>query len=968
MELEIGSRQYGFRIVSSEELAEIEGNAIIMLHEKSGAKLLYLKNDDENKAFSIIFKTPPVDSTGVFHILEHAVLCGSKKYPLKKPFVNLRKSSMHTFLNAMTFPDKTMFPVASTNDRDLMNLVDVYMDAVLNPLIYSKRYIFAQEGWHYEAGMPSEPLRYSGVVFNEMKGVSSDPDSVLYQTLAASLFPDTAYSYVSGGDPQAIPNLSYEQFLDSHRRHYRLDNSYIILYGNMKIEEYLDMLDTNYLSVSQPKASEPNALELQKPVVRMRVEKAMPTSPENASIGFGYVAGHVFDHRRILMTDILIHLLLGTNESPLKRALLDSGIADDVHGYLVDEQLQPFVVIQAKGCMSDKYDHFLSILEGSIAELVEEGIPKDKITAVFSHFEFILRERDFGIPNGVALAMSSLAGWLYDDSLAIQYLHYESAFEKIRAEANDGCFERLAKELFLENNHTASVLIVPEENTVKSAESKKLEAKMAEMRPEDLSQIMDAILELRREQDEPDSEEAISSLPLLSLDDMARKKSFEPSYFLDETTPLPCLHHDLSTRHIDYVYHYFDLDRVSYKDLPYVGVLLRLLGKFDTSKHSADELDSLVQTRLGTLRFYAEAFCRKDNPFDISPKFIVGASALEENVDFLAKLPSEIWTSTEFSNKDKVKDILQQYRIGMEQTFAASGHAAAIGRLASYTTSAALLRESMGGIGFYLFLRDLLDNFDERADSLILKLNKISSSIFSQTGTVTSFCGTSDECARFWEAGGSLNLRESTGEKRLSIPTPVTKREAFIIPSDVSFIAKGYDLRLLGMQYTGVWDVASRILSLDYLWNRVRLQGGAYGTGFKVERSGALHFYSYRDTSIDNTLTCFDEASGWCKAFDCTEEVMRGYIISSVAGFDVSKKPQEIAQSQDCEYFTGVSKRLSARQDALEADVESIRNLAPILNEIAEEQAVCVFGCSDAIESSKHDFQVADLAKGPSKQ
>ena len=489
MNLSVNQTLHGFTVLAREELPEIDGTAFVLVHKKSGARLLYLANDDSNTAFSIAFKTPPADDTGVFHILEHSVLCGSDKFPVKEPFVDLLKSSMQTFLNAMTFPDKTMYPVASTNEQDLLNLMDVYLDAVLHPAIYRKRAIFEQEGWHYELAGDVESdlgdsiagdvvarteaedataeLVLNGVVYNEMKGALSDPNSVLYDELQAALFPDTAYRFESGGTPRAIPDLTYEQFLDEHRRHYRLSNSYLTLYGDLDLNRMLAFLDREYLSpVADEEAARdkerseggelplvPHALEAQAPVVAEHVKRTMDTAPENACAGLGYVIGDAAERTRVTAVDILLDALMGSNEAPVKRALLDAGLADDVLAFLADGMLQPFIVVQLRGAKPEAAKRFRAIFEDAVRAVVEQGVDRTLVEASLSRAEFVMREHDFGMADGVALSMTALSGWLYDDALATTYLRYEDDFALLRRELGTGYCERILVDVFLESDN-----------------------------------------------------------------------------------------------------------------------------------------------------------------------------------------------------------------------------------------------------------------------------------------------------------------------------------------------------------------------------------------------------------------------------------------------------------------------------------------------------------------------------------
>lgn len=995
MDLTPDQKLHGFTVRTREDLPEIDGTAYVLDHDKSGAQLLYLQNDDSNKAFSIAFKTPPADDTGVFHILEHSVLCGSDKFPVKEPFVDLLKSSMQTFLNAMTFPDKTMYPVASTNDQDLLNLTDVYLDAVLHPAIYRKRAIFEQEGWHYEladdveaeagdsvvgdavaateATDGSARLVLNGVVYNEMKGALSDPNSVLYDELQAALFPDTAYRFESGGTPRAIPDLTYEQFLEEHRRHYRLDNSYLTLYGNVDLDGMLAFLDGRYLSpVADEQAASagldaegapigPHELREQAPVRTLGVKRNMATAPENACAGLGYVIGNARERTRMVAVDILIDAIAGSNEAPLKRALLDAGLAADALAFFADSLLQPFAVIQLRGLEEGGAERFRPVVEETLRGLADGGLDRTLVEASLSRAEFVMRERDFGMADGVALSMSALAGWLYDDDEATSYLKYEDDFAFLREALDEGYFEQLIREVFLESDHMAEVEIVPVDGDEDAYEEARLAAAEASMTPEDFVRVADEEAALRRLQEEPDAPEALATLPRLSVSDIG-EAPVEPAYGLVEGADVPTLRHDVPTRGIAYAYRYFNLDRVAFDELPYVAVLGLVLGKLGTARHTASELDTLVNGKLGNLSFFAEIYEDEADPSALAPKFVVSSSALTENVQELAELPREIMLETDFSDTGKIKDVLQQRRIGMEQGFANAGHASAMAHLASYYLPAGVVREQLGGVGFYRFLKQLLASFDERADDVSARLADLAARLFADDAMVLSFTGSDDDYARFAAAGATLG-RNREGDARLIAPDPVVLNEAFIVPTDVCYAAQGFDRRAFDAGYTGAWQVAARALSYDYLWNEVRVKGGAYGAGFQTARTGNLRFYSYRDPHLDDTLARFAGASEWLAAFDPAADAMEGYVVSTVAGFDTPLKARSLVRRQDGDFFGGRTpeSRLETRAQMIDADAATLRSLAAPIAEAVALNAVCAFGNRDIIESSDAGLAVVDL-------
>lgn len=989
-----GAQLHGFVVESSDELSEVDGFAHVMRHEHSGARLLFLQNDDENKAFSIAFKTPPADDTGVFHILEHSVLCGSEKFPVKEPFVDLLKTSMQTFLNALTFPDKTMYPVASTNEQDLLNLVDVYMDAVFNPAIYAKRAIFEQEGWHYEldesagatagdsdseehaaqhgAAAGSEPrLRYNGVVFNEMKGALSDPDSVLYHAVNKALFPDTCYAFESGGHPRAIPQLTYEGFLDTHARHYRADNAYIVLYGNLDASRMLAFLDERYLAACPPRTdAAPNEIGVQAPRVADDVVVRMDTAPENACVGLGYVIGEARDFERVLACDVLLDALMGGNESPMKRTLLDAGFGGDATAYLMDSQAQPVAMFQLKNAEPGAARAFMETVEREAARLVRDGIPRDVLEASLAQMAFDLRERDRGMADGVPLAMNALAGWLYGDDMATTYLRYEDALSRMRAGLAGRYFEDVLESLVCASAHKALVDLVPGAEEGASEEDAELARTLAGMDEARREAVRADVASLRAMQEAPDAPEAAATLPRLRVSDIGPAAP-DPAYRLVEDAPLPCLHHDLPTRHIDYLYLYFNADGLSWDDLPYVTILGMLLCRLDTDRRSAADLDVHMRTHLGSLRFFADVHADESDPDKVSLMMTTAASSLSEELAYLADIPREVWAETRFDDAERIRDILVQRRIAMEQSFMGEGHVRAMARLSSYLFKAGMLKEQMGGVDFYRFLCDLIDHFDERFEGLRDRLNDVRARVFTKDGAVASFTGSVDDLGRFWELAGDFGLPGTASSLHdaplpfalgAAIPAPEPKREAFIVPGEVCYVAKGADVHEAGA-FDGAWTVLSSALSLDYLWNEVRVKGGAYGVGFRRTLGGFARFYSFRDPGVDATVARYDEACAWLADFAPSEDEMEGYIVSTVAAHDAPVKPRQVARRQDAAFFCGRPEgyREALRAQKLSATPEKLRSYAALLEKVAREGALCAFGGEDALRASKLDWEFVKL-------
>ncbi len=962
--LAVGTSHQGFTVTAIHALPELSGTAYVMRHDASGARLMWLATADENRSFAIAFKTPPADDTGVFHILEHSVLCGSERFPVKEPFVNLLKSSMQTFLNALTFPDKTMYPVSSTNVADLENLMDVYLDAVLHPAIYARPRIFEQEGWHYEYDPDTDQLSYNGVVFNEMKGALSDPDEVAFMHLNRNLFPDTPYRFESGGDPRAIPTLTYERFLDNHARHYNLPNSYTILYGDLDIERELAFVAERFAAASDRGAGAPNPLPLQAPVASPLRRVEMATAPENASVTLAYVIGTSADRERVLATDVLLDALAGSNEAPLKRAVLDADLGDDFQASMLDSLRQPLVTFVLKGAKPGVAERFCQLVEETCASLVREGIEADRLSAALSQAEFNLRESDWGgsFSDGVALSMQALSGWLYDDERPVDYLRYEDELAHMHAGLRQGYFEDLLARIVTDSDHHAAIELVPVEEGDAAEEQAELSAHRATLDDAAIASIEAEVAALREEQERPDAPEDLARLPRLSVADIGEAPHEVPARL--EQAPLPCLAHDLDTHHILYAYHYFDLRRLDYEDLPYVSLLCDLLGKLDTKRLSAAQLDTVVEENLGNLTFFTEVYGADDDPGFARPLLVVGSSALSEKVEALATLPSEVWRTTRFDDLGHIHDIVQQRRISMEQTFLGAGHASAMARLSTYFTSSALANGAMAGIDYYLFVKELLADWDNRAPQLPERLARLAERIFTSDEVLVSLTGSMQDRDRFWEVGGTLGLQATDqAAHRLRIPTPTVRNEAFVIPSNVCYVSEGQMAADIDEGDSGSWVVLSRVLSFDYLWNEVRVKGGAYGCGFRHTPSHLAQFYTYRDPAVDPSVARFEQAASWLDAWDPDDDEMSGYIVSCVATHDAPQKPRKLARRQDSLYL---SERPDGWRDEIRAQElavtpEGIRGLSKVLAALPERRAFCVFGGRDQIEASDLDLDVIEL-------
>ncbi len=1009
------ARENGFKLERTSELPEIDGDAFVMTHVKSKAKLLYLRNDDSNKAFSITFKTPASDNTGVFHILEHSVLCGSRKFPVKEPFVNLLKSSMQTFLNAMTFPDKTMYPVASTNEQDLMNLMDVYMDAVFYPNIYSNEQIFMQEGWHLELDQDEDTpharprVVYNGVVFNEMKGALSSPESMLYDTLSAALFPDNTYRFESGGIPAEITKLTYEDFLTQHKVHYRTDNSYIVLYGDLDIAKFLKFLSEKYLNDLALKLEDSDRCKLdekllmpQKPVVNMDAVFEMGTAQTNSCCALGYVAGTSKDVERMFALDILFDAIGGSNEAPLKRAILDAGIADDCSIALDDSQLQPFAVVQIKGLKEDAADKLVEVVEKKVCELASGGLDEELVNAALSHAEFVMREHEFGYPDGVIYSMSAMNGWLYDDNNAIAYIKYEEIYAKLHSKLGTSYYRDLLREVFLENNHHARAVVIPVDVPADDKVQELEDALSQDLDDVQLEKIAESAAALKEAQLTPDSPEDLAKLPRLSIADIEEPPQ-EPGFGMVFEGEYPVIKHSVETHGISYAYRYFTLADIPYDELSWCTVLATVLGRLDTAHHSAAEIDTWVQSKLGNLSFAIEAydFPLATHPFGYSVRFTQSTSALSINVEEMARISEEVLLETDFSDTARIKDMLTQRRVSMERYFTNNGNGVASARALSYMKKSCKVREQIGGVDFYLFLKNLLDNFDAIEDEVPKKLESLVRRIFHDGAFLLSFAGGDAELDKYLQAskmhpcipssqvepvcadehdeagttGTSVHVHGSDvsydGAIRYKaspcgiegVPEPVDLHEAFIVPTDVTFTSCATDMISANSEYSGIWSLASKVLTYDYLWNEVRVVGGAYGVGFKATRAGSLYFASFRDPRIDETIKRFQDAGLWLLNTEQDADEFTGYVVSTVASMDTPLKARMLIKRQDSMILIGISTedRLKARTQVIKATAEDLKKIGQALLEASSSMKMCTVGSKDIIAQSDNGFTVMEL-------
>ena len=949
---------HGFRLLRREQVKEADSEAFEFYHIKSGARLLYLKNTDDNKVFSISFRTPPEDDTGVAHIIEHSTLCGSRKFPLKEPFVELVKGSLNTFLNAMTFPDKTMYPVASCNDKDFHNLMDVYLDAVFYPSIYDTPEILCQEGWHYEIEKPEEPLRYSGVVYNEMKGALSSPEDLLENKIMSSLFPDNTYACESGGNPAAIPQLTYEKFIEFHRRLYSPSNSYIYLYGDMDIEEKLSFIDGEYLSNFDVVEID-SSIPLQQGFEELKeVHGRYPVGEEESTdskafLSYNLVMGKAGDNELLTAIDLLEQALLKTPAAPLRKALIDAGIGMDVSSNFETGILQPYLSITVNGAAEDKLELFKETIQKTVSRLVEDGIDRTMLEAALNLTEFQLREADFGsYPKGLIYNMTLMTNWLYDQD-PLEKLRYEADLADLRQKLSTDYYEKVLQKYFLDNTFGAVVVLSPDKEMAARQEARmnqELSDRKAAMSPEEIRQVIETTARLKERQQTPDSPEALATIPLLKLEDIRptpKKLPLEERRIGD----VDVLYTSAETNGIIYLNLYFDADVLPQELIPYAYLYADILGLVDTEKTSYEDMSNRVNMNTGGISFDLSGLSRKGDPDALRPLFKVSAKAFMRKLPELCDIIGEILTRSTFADRKRLLELMQQNRSGTELDMLQSSVKVALARLQSFISRVGVFYEQ-GELSLYPLIRKLTDEFEENADDFCRKLAQIGELLFCKsrlTIGVTVEESLYDEFVRGIEP--LLEQLDGSEASRTARPQeyamePVTCQEGLLCASQVQYVAKGANLYKLGYEYTGSYSVLDMMLRYEYFWVKIRVQGGAYGAMTRFNLNGDTMFVSYRDPNLAETIKVFDAAADFIRNFEASDREMLKYIIGAISGADAPLTPRLLGDSAQLMYFRGVTyeDRQKNRRELLSTTVEDIRALAPAIDACMRENNLCVFG------------------------
>ena len=958
-----------YEILDEHRVEDVQSDGFILRHKKSGARIAILSNNDDNKVFYIGFRTPPEDETGVPHIIEHTTLCGSKKFPVKDPFIELAKGSLNTFLNAMTYPDKTVYPVASCNDQDFKNLMDVYLDAVFNPNITKYEEIFKQEGWHYELTGKDDELKINGVVYNEMKGAYSSPDEVLSSQIYRSLFPDNTYSKDSGGNPEYIPKLTYEAYLDFYHKYYHPSNSYIYLYGDMDVVERLEWLDKEYLSLydykkvnseinKQPAFDEIKNVEAQYSIT-------MDDSQENKTyLSYNRVVGDTLDEMLYQAFDVLDYALVSSPGAPVKQALIDAGIGDDVYGSYDAGILQPVFSFVAKNANASQADEFESIIENTLKEVVKTGINKEALLAGINSSEFKFREADFGqFPKGLLFGLNCLDSWLFDDMKPFIHLECLGTFAKLRKAVDTDYFEKLIQEYLLDNTHGSSVTVKPKRGLGNEREetlAKELSDYKASLSDEEIKKLIEDTEHLKKYQEEPSSDEDLRKLPMLTRADM-KKNAMPFSNIEDELLDVKVVRHDIESNGIDYISFLFDAGDFAQSELGYLGFFTNALGLVSTEKYSYTDLANATNIYTGGISTGTASHPDIKDRNNFVFKFEVKLKVLEKNLDKALELMEQMLLTADFTDTKRLGELVAQIKARLQANLSSSGHLVAAMRSMSSFSRYALYQDELKGIAFYRSICRIEKELSESPKSVSDKLAAIAKKLFARNRMLISFTGNNEA---YGNAKPSLEKVIAGFDKMSAIGNQAevhfnTAKEAFIDASQIQYVAKTGDFICEGYEYTGALRLLRIILSYDYLWINVRVKGGAYGCMNTFLRSGESYFVSYRDPNLSDTLDVYDRIPEYIKSFSPDERDMTKYIIGTFSALDTPMNPEAKGSRSLSAYLEGITYEQiqKERNEILNAQPEDIRRLADLVEAVLKKDSICVIGNENMIKESAGLFE-----------
>ena len=954
----------GFRLIEQRFVKELNSDCLHFEHLKSGARLLKIASDDANKTFSIGFKTFPESDNGAPHIMEHSVLNGSKNFPVKSPFDVLHKGSLSTFLNAFTSKDYTMYPVASINDKDYFNLMHVYLDAVFNPLIYDDPRILKQEGWHYELTGKNNPLKYTGVVYNEMKGAFSNPQQELWSQVFKHLFPDNAYGFESGGTPEAIPTLTREDFLQFHKKHYHPENSYIFLYGNANLDQELDFINSAYLAKYE-KTGNFITIADQLPFPEMKdVTAYYPVMEESevenqTFLTYNFVAGQNTDLALTLALDILCEVLVNQESAPVRLALQEAGIGQDVSGSLSNFKQHAVQIAAINANPGDK-QKFLEVVTVTLKKVAAEGLNKEEVEGVLNRIEFRLREGD-DAQKGLTYLNMTLAGWFFaNDPFA--GLEYEHALTKVKKALTNDYLETIIRQYFLDNPHSMLLCLEPSPGLEKERQAlaeADLKAHRSTLDDEAIVRLINETDELITYQQREDTPEALASIPMLEIGDIDSKAVY---YGVDEQniSGIPVLAHEEFTNDVVYVHLFFDLRVIPQDLIQYASLLSHILGSMNTKNYSFGELNKALNIHTGGFFTSLRTSLVKSDDNQMIPKFVVTSKAMNYKVGKLFELGEEILDNTIYDDLERLKTLLFRHHSQLDAQIKGNGYHVASRRFSSYISNQGMFNELTGGLSYYWFVSDLMRNFETSAKEISDNLNKVAALLFTWNNLISSVTGEKKDQVHF---GNGLNFLA----RKLPQGTPVYNEWHFLLEnsneglqaaSNVQYVVKGYNFKKLGYSWDAKMRVLNHVLSTDWLQTRIRVIGGAYGGFSSISPAGNFTFNSYRDPNLGSTLENYRNSAGYLSTFDADPKLMTRYIIGTISEMDSPLTPsQKGDQAMSLFFSRRTAEEVQHDRDAvLSTTVQDIRGFSQLVAEVLNQNALCVYGSADRLTTDQSLF------------
>lgn len=971
-----------YEIIEEREISDVKSMGYILRHKKSGARIAVLSNDDDNKVFYIAFRTTPKDETGVPHIIEHTTLCGSDKFPVKDPFIELAKGSLNTFLNAMTYPDKTMYPIGSCNAQDFKNLMDVYLDAVFHPNISKYEEIFKQEGWHYELESKDAPLTINGVVYNEMKGAYSSPEEVLQNQIYRSLFPDNTYSKDSGGNPVHIPELTYSDYLEFYNKYYHPSNSYIYLYGDCDMEERLDYIDREYLSkydyleVNSQIEKQPAFDKVKE--VEADYSIASDDSEENQTyLSYNRVIADCLDKTLYQAFDILDYALVSAPGAPVRQALIDAGIGEDVYGSYEGGVYQPVFSIVAKNANASDKDRFVQIIEDTLRDIVKKGINKDSLLAGINSNEFRFREADFGqFPKGLLYGIQCMDSWLFDDNKPFLHLECLDTFAELKEKVRTDYFEKLIEKYLLENNHGSIVVVKPKKGK-NNEEDEALKQKLAEYKAgltdEELDKLVADTVHLKQYQEEPSSEEDLAKLPMLSRKDMKKEalpfSNIEHELILKNQSRVRLVHHDIEANGIDYITLLFnakDIDTIGY-----MGLLSAILSYVDTKNFGFADLSNAINIYTGGISTGASVHPNIKEPEDLVVNYEIRIKVLEENLINALSIVNEILEESRFDDVKRLREIVAQTKARLQSSLSSAGHTVASMRSMAKFSKYAYYQDALHGIAYYNFICQIEAELMENADAVAASIKALAEKLFTSDRLLISFTGNKESLDKavpvltdYMSKLGKSEQKDGACELKSHARTIELAKanEGFMDASQIQYVARTGNFAEHGYSYSGALRLLKIILSYDYLWINVRVKGGAYGCMTSFLRSGESYFVSYRDPNLTATNEAYDRIPEYIRSFDPDERDMTKYIIGTFSALDTPLNPEAKGSRSMSAYLEGIEyeQLQKERDEILNARKEDINALADLVQSVLDDNNLCVIGNENVVREASHMFDATE--------